>query len=108
MLSYVGYHDMGDVWKEELEISDLEKVVMSLYDEIKPLYMMLHAVIRHKLYLKHGPLEIDPNGPIPIHLLGKHLTSVYVFADIYVFFPILLPKRQYVGSRLVSLDKPFR
>lgn len=62
---------MGEVWREELEIPNLEEIVMNLYEEIKPLYMMLHAVVRHKLYLKYGPSEVDLNGPIPIHLLGK-------------------------------------
>lgn len=61
---------MGQVWREELEIPDLERVVFKLYEEILPLYKLLHAVVRHKLLLKHGSSEIDPTGPIPIHLLG--------------------------------------
>lgn len=64
---------MGEVWREELEIPNLEKVVVNLYEEIKPLYTMMHAVVRHKLYLKYGPLEVDLKGPIPIHLLGEHI-----------------------------------
>lgn len=62
---------MGEVWKEELEIENLEEVVFELYEEIKPLYQMLHAVIRHKLLMKYGPLVVDPVGPIPIHILGR-------------------------------------
>lgn len=65
-----GYHDIGEIWREELEIPNLEKVVFDLYEQIKPLYNVLHAVVRHKLYLKYGPSKIDPKGPIPIHLLG--------------------------------------
>nr|XP_022902835.1 angiotensin-converting enzyme-like protein Ace3 [Onthophagus taurus] len=66
-----GYENMGDIWKGELEISNLENTVFNLYEEIRPLYILLHAVVRHKLLLKYGPLEIDPLGPIPIHLLGN-------------------------------------
>lgn len=62
---------MGEVWREELEIPNLEEVVSNLYEEIKPLYTMLHAVVRHKLYVKYGSSEIDLNGPIPIHYLGR-------------------------------------
>lgn len=61
---------MGEVWREELEIEDLEDEAMRLYEDIKPFYELLHAVIRHKLYQKYGPAEIDLEGPIPIHLLG--------------------------------------
>lgn len=62
---------MGQVWREELEIDDLEKVVFDLYEQIKPLYVMLHAVVRHKLLIAYGPLVIDPVGPIPAHVLGN-------------------------------------
>ncbi|GJQ76087.1 hypothetical protein Trydic_g1839 [Trypoxylus dichotomus] len=65
------YDDMGQIWREELEIDDLEDTVFDLYEEIKPLYEMLHAVVRHKLFMKYGPLVIDPVGPIPIHVLGN-------------------------------------
>lgn len=62
---------MGQVWREELEIDNLESVVFQLYDQIKPLYTMLHAVVRHRLLMKYGPLVIDPVGAIPIHVLGN-------------------------------------
>lgn len=61
---------MGEAWREELDIKNLENPVENLYDEIKPLYQMLHAVVRHKLLIEYGPVEVDPKGPIPIHLLG--------------------------------------
>lgn len=61
------------MWREELETPDLEKFVFGLYEEVKPLYVLLHAVIRQKLFEKYGPSQIDPKGPIPIHLLGKNV-----------------------------------
>ncbi|KAF5290987.1 hypothetical protein FQA39_LY14518 [Lamprigera yunnana] len=66
-----GYNDMGEVWREELEISKLEEEVFNLYEQIKPLYILLHAVIRFKLLQKYGPSIVNPTGPIPIHLLGN-------------------------------------
>lgn len=70
-LFIAGYRNMGEIWREELEIPNLEKTVFDLYDQIKPLYTALHAVVRHKLFLKYGLSEIDRKGPIPIHLLGN-------------------------------------
>ncbi|RZB40799.1 angiotensin-converting enzyme-like, partial [Asbolus verrucosus] len=66
-----GYDNIGEVWREELETPHLEKFVFGLYEEVEPLYVMLHAVVRHKLFRKYGPSEIDPKGPIPTHLLGN-------------------------------------
>lgn len=62
---------MGEIWREELEIPNLEQYTINLYNEIKPLYLLLHAVARHKLYLKYGPKYVNPRGPIPVHLLGN-------------------------------------
>ncbi|EFA06546.2 angiotensin-converting enzyme [Tribolium castaneum] len=66
-----GYNNIGEVWREELETPQLENFVFGLYEEVKPLYVLLHAVIRHKLLQKYGPSQIDPKGPIPMHLLGN-------------------------------------
>lgn len=75
---------MAEVWQEELEMTNLEDKVFNLYDQIKPLYMSLYAVVRHKLFQKYGSTIVDPRGPIPIHL------------------------RKYVGTRLVAVNKPVR
>lgn len=71
-----GYLDNGEVWREEIEIQNLEIIVEQLYAELKPLYMMLHSVVRYKLYQKYGPSVIDLKGPIPVHLLGKSLKKL--------------------------------
>lgn len=71
MFAYcLGYNDIGEVWREELETPNLEHFVFELYKEVEILYIMLHAVIRHKLLEKYGSSVIDPKGPIPMHLLG--------------------------------------
>lgn len=53
-------------------MNDLEMEVFSMYEQIQPLYMLLHAVVRHKLFMKYGPNIIKPDGLIPIHLLGNN------------------------------------
>lgn len=79
---------MGEIWREELEIPNLEKMVFDLYEQIKPLYNALHAVVRHKLFLKYGPTEVDPKGAIPIHLLGDDVQIFLLncFAIFILFF----------------------
>lgn len=37
----LGYHDISQFWKNELEIDNIEKLVNELYEEIKPLYIQV-------------------------------------------------------------------
>jgi len=40
-LSSIGYHDISQLWKDELEIDNIEQLVGELYEEIKPLYIQV-------------------------------------------------------------------
>nr|CAD7575882.1 unnamed protein product [Timema californicum] len=66
----IGYADMGEVWREELETPELEKVIEKLYQMVEPLYMYLHAFVRHKLVQYYGEEIVKPTGTIPAHLLA--------------------------------------
>ncbi|XP_053166645.1 angiotensin-converting enzyme 2 [Hemicordylus capensis] len=75
-----GYDDYGDYWRGNYEvdfpddyrysrnqlITDVEKT----FEQIKPLYLELHAYVRHHLRRVYGSDHIDPNGCLPAHLLG--------------------------------------
>ncbi|XP_050673406.1 angiotensin-converting enzyme-like [Leptidea sinapis] len=64
-----GYKDMGETWRDELEMPNLRKQCYQLYEAILPLYKLLHGVVRYWLREYYG--EIVPKyGPIPAHLLG--------------------------------------
>uniref|UniRef100_A0A182NHM3 Angiotensin-converting enzyme n=1 Tax=Anopheles dirus TaxID=7168 RepID=A0A182NHM3_9DIPT len=66
------HRDVGECWREELEIPELRLLVDRLWHEVKPLYQKLHTVVRHFVRLKY-PAEaaaIDADGLIPAHLLG--------------------------------------
>ena len=52
---------------------ELITMVDELYEEIKPLYTQLHAYVRKKLIEAYPDHEIDPEGPIPAHILGVYL-----------------------------------
>ncbi|RZF33819.1 hypothetical protein LSTR_LSTR010367 [Laodelphax striatellus] len=66
-----GYHDIGECWREELEMPHLPQIVEQLYDDVRPLFNMLHAYVRHRLSLVYGRDVVSPTKPIPAHLLGN-------------------------------------
>ncbi|KAK6619979.1 hypothetical protein RUM44_006379 [Polyplax serrata] len=66
-----GYNEIGECWREELEIKNLETFVDRLYSEIEPFYQALHAVVRYKLQKFYGSDLVSLEEPIPAHLLGN-------------------------------------
>ncbi|KAI8441442.1 hypothetical protein MSG28_015042 [Choristoneura fumiferana] len=65
-----GYKDVGAAWRDELEIPDLRVLCRKLYYDIKPLYSLLHGVVRFFLRKAYGDI-VPELGPIPAHLLGN-------------------------------------
>lgn len=65
---FAGYSDIGEVWREELEIPDLVGLVDKLYDDVKDLYKLLHAVANHFLSKKYG---LKSKRFIEAHLTGN-------------------------------------
>ena len=65
---------MGKSWQTtDFEETDIEPMILRLYERIKPFYQQLHAYVRRRLtevYRNHG---MDSRGPIPAHLLGMRL-----------------------------------
>ncbi|KAL3280443.1 hypothetical protein HHI36_023984 [Cryptolaemus montrouzieri] len=109
-----GYRDNGEIWREELEMPHLERLVEELYSEIEPLYKMIHSVIRHKLHGKYGSSEIDLKGPIPVHLLGNmwgqdwsYLMDLLGFEDIKAKLSNKLKYRNVTMRHLVSQAEDF-
>ncbi|GLV39683.1 Angiotensin converting enzyme [Carabus blaptoides fortunei] len=93
------YQDIGQVWREELDMPNLENIVKNLYQEIEPLYKMLHAVVRYELVQKYGPKVVDPVGPIPAHLLGNMWAQ-----DWSALLGLLIPEDQnlHLDQRIAS------
>lgn len=65
-----GYHDTSQIWKGELGIHNLETVVDELYAEIEPLYIQLYAFVRGRLAAADKTGTIQPERPLPAHVLG--------------------------------------
>lgn len=67
-----GYSDIGKCWQEELEIPNLPGFTESLWYELKPIYTLLHGVLRYNLWSKFENNKLfEFKGSLPAHLLGN-------------------------------------
>src|SRR6266542_2938138 len=68
----LGFADMGAMWRSKYDIppADFPRELDRLWEQVKPLYVSLHAYVRWKLREKYGD-AVPASGPIPAHLLGN-------------------------------------
>ncbi len=68
----LGFADTGAMWrlKYDMPADDFTKELDRLWEQVKPLYLSLHAYVRMKLHDKYGDV-VPASGPIPAHLLGN-------------------------------------
>jgi len=68
----LGFADTGAMWRSKYDMppDDFAREVDRLWEQLKPLYVSLHAYVRWKLREKYGD-AVPATGPIPAHLLGN-------------------------------------
>jgi peptidyl-dipeptidase A len=68
----IGFADSGALWRSKYDMpaDDFTKELDRLWNQVRPLYLKLHAYVRMKLREKYGDV-VPANGPIPAHLLGN-------------------------------------
>jgi len=68
----LGFADTGAMWrlKYDMPADDFTMEVDRLWDQVRPLYVSLHAYVRMKLHEKYGD-AVPATGPIPAHMLGN-------------------------------------
>ena len=68
----LGFADTGAMWrlKYDMPAEDFTKEVDRLWEQVRPLYLSLHAYVRMKLHERYGDV-VPVNGPLPAHLLGN-------------------------------------
>jgi peptidyl-dipeptidase A len=68
----LGFKDTGAMWRSKYDMppDDFAKELDRLWDQVRPLYLSLHAYVRNKLHEKYGDI-VPANGPIPADLLGN-------------------------------------
>src|SRR6185436_12344254 len=68
----LGFADTGAMWRSKYDMPPdaFGKELDRLWDQVRPLYVKLHAYARLKLRQKYGD-AVPAAGPIPAHLLGN-------------------------------------
>jgi len=97
----LGFADTGAMWRAKYDMppdaftSELDR----LWNQVRPLYVKLHAYTRLRLREKYGDV-VPANGPIPAHLLGniwaQEWTNVY---------PLVAPPNADPGFSLTDILK---
>ena len=69
----MGFADNGALWRSNYDMppDQFSTELDRLWQQVRPLYLSLHAYVRSQLVKKYGPQVVPPNGPIPAHLLGN-------------------------------------
>ncbi len=84
----IGFKDVGVLWRSNYDMSpeQFSAELERLWNQLRPLYLSLHAYVRSQLVKKYGPQVVPPNGPIPAHLLGniwaQDWTNIYDLLDV--------------------------
>ena len=98
----LGFADTGAMWRSKYDMppDEFAKELDRLWEQVKPLYMSLHAYVRNKLREKYGDAVVSATGPIPAHLLGNPWAQSW--ENIY---PLLAPKDADPGFDLTEILK---
>jgi peptidyl-dipeptidase A len=69
----LGYSDVGALWRSNYDMppDSFAAEMDRLWEQLRPLYLSLHAYVRGQLVKKYGASVVPPDGPIPAHLLGN-------------------------------------
>jgi peptidyl-dipeptidase A len=68
----LGFADTGAMWRAKYDMPPdaFTKELDRLWEQVRPLYVQLHAYVRMKLRQKYGDV-VPEKGPLPAHLLGN-------------------------------------
>jgi len=68
----LGFADTGALWRSKYDMPPdaFAREVDRLWEQVRPLYVSLHAYVRMKLREKYGDV-VPAGGPLPAHLLGN-------------------------------------
>jgi peptidyl-dipeptidase A len=97
----LGFADTGAMWRAKYDMPPdaFTKELDRLWDQVRPLYLKLHAYVRMKLREKYGDL-VPANGPIPAHLLGNIWAQDWSNID-----PLVAPAHADAGYSLTDILK---
>ena len=83
----LGYSDVGAIWRSQYDMAPdaFAAEADRLWEQLRPLYLSLHAYVRGQLQKKYGHDVVPSKGPIPAYLLGniwsQEWNNVYELMD---------------------------
>jgi len=98
----LGFPDNGAMWRSKYDMppeafaQELER----LWEQVRPLYVALHAYVRNKLREEYGNAVVPADGPIPAQLLGNLWAQEW--ENIY---PLVAPQNADPGYDLTQILK---
>nr|CAD7428473.1 unnamed protein product [Timema monikensis] len=63
--------DTAEYWMFPYDSPTFRFDVEDVWEEVKPLYELMHAYVRRKLRDLYGPDKISRSAPLPAHILGN-------------------------------------
>jgi peptidyl-dipeptidase A len=114
----IGFQDTGALWRSNYDMppEQFSAELQRLWNQLRPLYLSLHAYVRWQLVKKYGPQVVPPNGPIPAHLLGniwaQDWTHIYDLLDVPgknagIDLTPILQAKQFDTARMVKSGENF-
>ena len=97
----LGFPDTGAMWRAKYDMPPeaFTRELDRLWDQVKPLYLQLHAYVRMKIREKYGDV-VPASGPIPAHLLGNIWAQDW--SNVY---PLVAPASADPGFSLTAILK---
>jgi peptidyl-dipeptidase A len=97
----LGFKDNGAMWRSKYDMApdDFAKELDRLWEQVKPLYLSLHAYVRNRLHEKYGD-AVPATGAIPANLLGNMWAQ-----DWDNIYPLIAPTNADPGYDLTELLK---
>ena len=98
----LGFKDTGALWRSKYDMppDDFARELDRLWEQVRPLYLQLHAYVRWKLREKYGDQAVPANGPIPADLLGNMWAQTW--DNVY---PLVAPPNADPGYDLTQILK---
>ncbi len=96
----IGFADTGAMWRSKYDMAPEEfaREVDRLWEEVRPLYVSLHAYVRGRLRERYGAAAVPASGPIPAHLLGNMWAQSW--DNVY---PLVAPRNAGPGFDLTAV-----
>ncbi len=98
----LGFQDNGAMWRSKYDMTpdEFARELDRLWEQVRPLYVALHAYVRNRLREKYGDAVVPASGPIPAHLLGNLWAQEW--GNIY---PLVAPQNADPGYDLTKILK---